>query len=153
MLVRATLVPPGAAGPLSVTVPVTFTPPPTVDGVRLSATRADGLTVNTADLLNVPSPALIVTVIDEFTPSVFKVNAAVVAPAGTVTEDGALTLELLELSGTVTPPVPAFAASVTLPITIFPPRIVFTLRLSLSIFAVLTTYGLIDVASVPNVVT
>ena len=56
------------------------------------------------------------------------VNVAEVAPDATVTLDGTVAAEVLELeSDTVTPPVPAAAVSVTVPVPVWPLAIVLGL--------------------------
>jgi hypothetical protein len=49
LLVRAMTVPPGAAGPLIVTVPIEDAPPATEFGFRARETRTGGLIVRAAD--------------------------------------------------------------------------------------------------------
>jgi len=56
------------------------------------------------------------------------VNVAVVAPAATVTLEGTVAAEVLELeSETATPPVPAASVNVTVPVPVWPLAIVLGL--------------------------
>jgi len=61
-LTSETVVPLGPAGPESVTVPVAVSPPPTLEGSRVSAVNSAGLMVRVAAICPVPAPALTTTV-------------------------------------------------------------------------------------------
>ena len=121
LLVRVTVVPPDAAGPFRVTVPVALVPPLTVVGLTVTELNPTGVIVNVAVLAAVPEPAEIVAVVWVFTPEVATWNVAVVAPWATVTDAGTVALELLEFNGTTTPPEGAAAERVTVPVEEIPP--------------------------------
>ena len=82
-----------------------------VDGWRVSVAVVD-------TLLKV---AVIVAELCAETPAVVTVNAAVVAPADTVTEVGTPVDKLFELIPTTTPPLGDGRASVTVPMDELPP--------------------------------
>jgi hypothetical protein len=63
LLDKLTDVPPDAAGPFSVTVPVDLRPPDTVAGFKLTKTIDAGVTFKVADLAPAPVPAVIVAVV------------------------------------------------------------------------------------------
>src|SRR5206468_11104086 len=130
LLARVTTAPPVGAAALKVTVPVEVLPPATVAGLRFSEERVvAGVTVSTAELLTPPYVAEIVTAIGAATGLVEIVNAALVAPAGTVTLAGtvATARSLLE-SGISAPPAGAAALRVTVPIEAAPPVTLMGLR-------------------------
>jgi hypothetical protein len=118
-LERLTGCPVEGAGLDSVTVPFALFPPTTSDGVRLIAlTQSDdaaGFTVMLADAL-FAEVAVIVAVVGDATVDVVTGNVAEVCPAGTDTDAGTLAAALLLARPTVTPPVGAAAASVTVPV-------------------------------------
>ena len=68
-----------------------------------------------------PSVAVTVAVTVDETPTVLIVKVVELAPAGTVTVDGRVTLVLLELSATDIPPVGAEPLNVTVAVEVFPP--------------------------------
>src|SRR5262245_10684746 len=89
-----------------------------------------GTTLSADDRLTPPYDAVIVTATVPVTGPVAIVNAAVVAPAGTVTEDGTLAWLAL-LPRTITaPPAGAGALSVTVPCVDVPPLMLVTGRVS-----------------------
>ena len=76
-----------------------------------------GLTVTSNVLLTPEKEAVKVAVVDEPTLPVFSVNVAEVEPCGTVTVEGTLAAVVLELdSDTATPPAPAAAVILTVPV-------------------------------------
>ncbi len=118
-----TVAPPAGAGPLRVKVPVAVAPPFIVDGEIASEISETGVTVRFADFVTPPKVAEIVTVRFAAWFVVAMLNVAVVAPAGTVTVAGTVA-PAVDASVTTTPPVGATLASVTVPVTVFPPAIV-----------------------------
>ena len=74
------------------------------------------------------SEAVTVAETDAATPMVVTENVALVAPAATVTEDGALAALLLHDRATVVPPAEAGRFSVTVPCVGFPPTRVVGIR-------------------------
>jgi len=67
-------------------------------------------------------------VVDALTVAAVTVKVAVVAPAATVTLEGTVAAEVLELeSDTTTPPVPAASVNVTVPVPVWPLTIVLGL--------------------------
>lgn len=116
-------------------VPVMVTAvPPTVDpllGLILLTVITTGSTVRVTVLLTLEYDAVSVTEVAPLTVPAAAVNAADVAPAGTVTLDGTFAAEGFELaSETTTPPVGAAEVSVTVPVTEFP--LVTVLELSVT---------------------
>jgi len=120
---RLTTVPPAAAFPLSVTVPVEGFPPKTAKGDSARPERIAGLTVSVADCAAVlPCVAVIVTVVELATGEVETVKVADVAPAATVTLDGTVPVEVgLADRLTTMPPVGAGPFRVTVPVDGVPP--------------------------------
>lgn len=113
--------PPGPAAPVSVTVPIAELPPTSALGETPTVESVAGLIVSVAVLLVPFKAPVMVTVAPLDTALVVTVNVAVVEPPATVTDAGSVALELLEVSETDSPPVPAAALSVTVPIVGFPP--------------------------------
>jgi len=67
-------------------------------------------------------------VVDALTVPAVTVNVAVVAPEATVTLEGTVAAEVLELErATETPPVPAASVNVTVPVPVWPLTIVLGL--------------------------
>jgi len=123
-LLEAKLIPtpPVAAGPDNVTVPVAFCPPINDVGETETLRRAGALTVKVA-VFDTP-PYVLVIVADDIlcTAIVLTVNVPVDEPAATVTEAGTVTFDQLDDKLTVTPPVGAGPARVTVPVDEEPPR-------------------------------
>src|SRR2546426_1092143 len=122
LLERVTTAPPVGAAPLMVTVATEELPPTTLVGfsARPETVRggggAGGVTVSRAEVLPVAIVAVIVTVVDTVTGKAETVNAALLLPARTVTLAGIVAARVLLLEiPTVTPPVGAGAANVTVP--------------------------------------
>jgi hypothetical protein len=117
-----TAAPPAAAMPVSVTVPVELVPPSTLAGARVTDVSAAGVTVSVAVWVTPAQTAVIVTEVEEATPSVVTVKVFVEAPAGTVTEAGTVAAPVFEEdSVTTTPPAGAGPVSVTVPVELLPP--------------------------------
>src|SRR3989442_3566529 len=119
---RVTTAPPAGAAALRVTVATEELPPTTLVGLSTKPETvrggggAGGVTVSRAEVLPVAIVAVIVTVVDMVTGKVEAVNVALLLPARTVTLAGIVAARVLLLeSPTVTPPVGAGAANVTVP--------------------------------------
>ncbi len=121
LLARVTITPLGPATPPRVTVPVVVSPPVIVGDVKLTAERADGLTISEVALALDPVPAVRVTDVWVSTPFVVASNVAVVAPGAKITAAGTVTLGLLEDRDTVAPTSEAGEARVTVPVEESPP--------------------------------
>src|SRR5208282_345236 len=121
LFARVTVVPPAAAGPPSVTVPVAPCPPATVPGATVRAITCRGRTVRVAviGLFNVP---VMVTAICEVTVVVITENAPVVWPAANemLDEANVATVGALLESWTTAGPRGA-CVRVTTPATVAPP--------------------------------
>ena len=122
LLERVTTAPPAGAAALRVTVATEELPPTTLVGLSTKPETvrggggAGGVTVSRAEVLPVAIVAVIVTVVDMVTGKVEAVNVALLLPARTVTLAGIVAARVLLLeSPTVTPPVGAGAANVTVP--------------------------------------
>jgi hypothetical protein len=122
LLFKATGVPPGAAMPLSVTVPVDEFPPFTEVGLRLNDRSAAGEIVSLAVGAALFRVAVIVAVVCALTPVVVTANVAVVCPAGTVTDAGTVAAATLLLVVTTVPVAPAGPLRVTVPVEPLPPN-------------------------------
>jgi hypothetical protein len=121
-LVRATVMPPVGALPVSVTVPVELVPPVTVAGLRVRVESAAGLTVRVAVLLTPPAEAVIATGVWAATGVVRMVNVAVLLPYATVTVTGTVAIAKFALDRvTRTPLTGAAAVSVTVAVELLPP--------------------------------
>jgi hypothetical protein len=132
LLASATIAPPADADALKVTVSLEVLPAVTLVGLRLSDKRViAGLMMRLADFLTPLYVAEIVTAMDAATGLVEIVNAALVAPAGTVTLAGTVaTVGLLLESATITPLAGAAVFRVTVPIEAAPPVTLVGLRLN-----------------------
>jgi hypothetical protein len=118
---RLTVIPPGGAIAVNVTVPVEGFPPTTAIGERETALRAAGFTVIDADVATDARVAVIVTVLTAVTPRLVTVKAAVRAPAGMVTLAGTVAAVVSELARPTTAPVPAALPSrLTVPVEVPP---------------------------------
>jgi len=104
---RVTIVPPAAAGPLNVTVPVEEAPPDTDVGFNVTEATVTGLIVKVAVNDTVPDVAVMVAATGAETPTVFTVNVPDVWPAATVTEAGTVAALMLLDKLTTNPPVGA----------------------------------------------
>jgi len=134
---RVTTVPPVGAAPVIVTVPVELVPPATLAGLKLSALITGVVTVRTADAEVLLNAAEIVEV--PLTANVVIGKVAVVLPAATVTEAGTVAAAVLEdVRVTISPPVPAALARVTVPVEGVTPATVEGLRLTDSTVAAVT---------------
>lgn len=101
--VRFTSSPPVGAGPVKVTVPVTFVPPVTDDGDTDTLLRMGGLIVKTELALSDPEVAVIVEEVELATGFVVIANVVEVAPAGIVIEPDTVALEDVEVMFTINP--------------------------------------------------
>src|SRR5262245_37576295 len=106
----------GCAAHSSVTVPFTGVPPVGAVGTNASDATVMGLTVNAAPSVVAPSVALTVPCLDTKTGVVFTLKDLAVAPAGTVTEAGALAATSESPSVIFRPPAGAASESVTVPL-------------------------------------
>jgi hypothetical protein len=79
-----------------------------------------GFTVSTA-VFETTSVAVIVGFVTAVTAFVVTVNVAALVPGWTVTLAGTTAAALLDESWTTSPPAPAFAVSVTVPVRLVPP--------------------------------
>jgi hypothetical protein len=129
LLESATLVPPGPAGPLRLTVPVELLPPTTVVGLRLIDANVAGVRVSVADFEFAPNPAVIFTVVFAFTAVVATSNTAVLPPLATLTELGTTAFGLLVERAIVAPSAGAACKSVMVPVVEAPPWTVVGERL------------------------
>ena len=118
---KVTVVPPEAALPVRVTVPVVVPPPRSEEGEKETASTIAGR-IPSANLSETP-PALAVRLAVILLPTTWAVTGKVaeVAPAGTTTVAGTVTCERSELSATLKPPVGAAALKVTVPVIVPPP--------------------------------
>ena len=114
-LESVTATPPFGAGPFNVTVAVTFDPPTTVDGLTvIDASRRPADTLSADDCRLLPFIVAVIVTVPDATPQ--TVNDPDVAPAGMSTDEDTVAMAGLLLdSPTVTPPLPAAVASVTVP--------------------------------------
>lgn len=130
-LESVTTAPPAGALPVSVSVAVEGVPPITVLGDRPTLEFAAGVTVSVAVFVAPPATPVIVTEVEEPTPSVVTVNVAVVAPAATTTLAGTVAAEVFELERvTASPPVGAAEIRVTVAVDGFPPATLAGARLT-----------------------
>jgi hypothetical protein len=126
LLERETRAPPLGAGALSVTVPEEGDPPITLLGfsaidMRVGPEGGCGVTVREAVCVTPPLEAEIVTWTELGDGTVVTWNAALVAPAATVTLGGTVAAEVLLLDNdTTAPPLGAGPLRVTLPVEGFP---------------------------------
>jgi len=121
LIESVTLTPPVPAGPVSVTVPTVVAPPPTTTGSSVKEDRPGGVIVSEADMELPVVPPLIATVVSVLTDVVLTVNVAFVCPAPTATHEGTEAAELLDVRGSIIPPIGAACAIVTVPIADDPP--------------------------------
>jgi hypothetical protein len=130
----ATDTPPVGAARLSVTVPVAFAAPYRLAGASPTESSAGGgaVTRRFAVLLAPANVAVMLAVASVFTGVVVTVKLAVINPAATVTLAGTETAAMLEETGRETPPDPAAAVSVTVPVIAAPPWTLDGERLSVA---------------------
>jgi hypothetical protein len=126
LLESVTVSPPAGAADDNVTVPCEFEPPVTLVGFTARLLRpaggGGGVTVRTADRDAPLYAAVSVTLVFDVTAVVVTGKVPVVAPAATVTLDGAdATAPLLLVSEISAPPDGAPAVSVTVPVADVPP--------------------------------
>lgn len=120
-----TVTPPAPAGALRATVPVVVDPPGTVGGLKLTLPMVPrppegGFTVRVAEVLT-PEVAVIVAAVEVETAVVVTVKETLPWPAGTRTLAGTPAEPLLEDNEMVSPPAPAGAPRVTVPVEEDPP--------------------------------
>jgi hypothetical protein len=141
LLLICTTAPPVGAGADMVTVALEFTPPVTVDGLRLIPVMVTGCTVSFAVADDFSYDAVMVAdVVAVMVADVWTVNDAVVWPALTVTEDGVFAAEVLLVRLTVTPFEGAAREMVTVPETVAPPSTEVGLRVRPVTVAAAGTY-------------
>jgi hypothetical protein len=128
-LIRLTTKPPGGAGPVSTTVPVTFVPPVTEPELNVNDRIVAEFTVSVVFAL-VPSVAVTVTGVVVATPTVVAVNVCDVLVAGTKTPAGTVTAALPLLRETMIPPAGAAWLIVTVPVELVPPVTAAGLKLT-----------------------
>jgi hypothetical protein len=119
---KLTLVAPGPAGPVRVTVPVEVFPPTRVLGDTVRPDSCAAVIASVADFVVLPCEPVILTVVYAPTAEVPILNVTDVAPANTVTLAGTVALALLDERLITVPPGPAAPLSVTVPIADVPPR-------------------------------
>ena len=123
LLIRATVIPPAGATPVSVTVPVVICPETTFVGLKASDDTTGGFTVSGAVRVGPPlCVAVMVSFAIVLTAIVVTLNVPLEAPAamatfaGTVAEVVSLLIRLI-----VTPPVGAGPVRFTVPMEVAPP--------------------------------
>jgi hypothetical protein len=112
--------PPAGAGPFNVTVAVEELPPTTAVGFRTRLVTESGLIVSVAVFVTPKQDAVIVDVVDDVTVLVVALKVAEVAPAAMKTVDGTVA-PVVAVRFTITPPVGAALASLTVPTEVLPP--------------------------------
>ena len=78
--------------------------------------------VSVAFALDAATVPVMVAAVEAVTGLVVIVNVPVEKPAATVTVDGTVAVELLDVNATVVPPVGAMPLRVTVPVEVEPPR-------------------------------
>jgi hypothetical protein len=121
LLDKATVVPPGPAGPLRVAAPVEELPPVTVAGFKLREANVAGEMVSVADWEAPPRDPAMFAAVWVLTPDVLTVNVALFCPAATVTVLGTVAAELPLDKETAVPPGPAGPLRVAVPVEELPP--------------------------------
>ncbi len=117
-----TMAPPDAAGPPIVTVPVEVPPHITEVGESVSKIGTGGLTVNVAEALAEPMPAVMLAKVCLETGEVVMVNVPEEAPALIVMLEGTVAQALLLDKETAMPPVGAAPLRLTVPVAEMPPK-------------------------------
>src|SRR5689334_14510665 len=102
LLVKLTVIGPGAAFASSVTVPVTVFPPLIVLAPNVNAFTSMGRTLSVTLLLTPPALAVTVPLVRDATALVGMEKVTELAPAGTVTLAGTLAAELVLVRVTTT---------------------------------------------------
>jgi len=119
--VKLTTAPPGPAAPLSVTEPTATVPPTTEAGATVSPVSVAGVIVRLAVCVAPPWTPVIVTDVSLVTDVVDTSKVAVVEPSATVTVEGSVANELLDVRLTTSPPAGAATLSVAVPVELPPP--------------------------------
>lgn len=118
-----TIVPPVAAGPFKVTVPVAEPPPNTVVGLRVRDASVGGVIVRFADCVGDPvKPAEMAATVWVLTPTVVIANVPLTFPGAMVTEPGTVAATFPLVSATTIPLGPAGPLRATVPVEGVPPR-------------------------------
>ena len=121
LLDNDTVIPPGGAALVRVTVPIEDTPPTTVVGFRVSDTMVGGLIVSWADWVTPLNLAVIVATACAAIPVVLTANVADVFPPAIVIEGGTVAEIRLLDNRMVTPFEGAGPVRVTVPTDAVPP--------------------------------
>jgi len=130
-LARLTTIPPAGAAAVRFTVSWLDFPPTIADGDTVTFESEAGFTVTVAVFVTPFVLAVKVTVVETITAFVVTVTVVLVAPAGTVTEDGTGATVVFELAKRTTmPPDGAALVSVTVNLEVLPPPTVAGERLS-----------------------
>lgn len=125
-----TVVPPGPAGPLKVTVPVLDVPPGTELGDSETDCKVAGLTVRFAVLFRLLSVTVMVAWVWAFTAFVETWNVAELEPSATFTIAGTVADGSELATATLVPPEPAGPLKVKVAVALEPPITEIGLRLS-----------------------
>lgn len=133
--------PPAGAGPVRVSVPVLDAPPVTCVGFSASV-LSFGAWITSGWLAELAAKLAVMDAVTSAGVAVVEtVKVAVVEPAATVTDAGAVALPLFEARVTLIPPVGALPLRVTVPVELLPPITVVGLRPSVVTVGARTVSG------------